>query len=67
MLENLRLLTTSYYKIIKTPPLMEDDISDSVMSVLEQFVVLLCDQNSNQVSVNDARKQLFTYSNSSHR
>ena len=40
--------------------LMEDDISDSVMSVLERFVVLLYDRTSDQVSVNDARKQLFT-------
>ena len=40
--------------------LMEDDISDSVMSVLERFVVLLYDRTSDQVSVNDSRKQLFT-------
>ncbi len=39
---------------------MEDDISDSLMSVLERFVVLLYDRTSDQVSVNDARKQLFT-------
>ena len=37
-----------------------EDISDSVMSALERFVVLLYDRTSDQVSVNNARKQLFT-------
>ena len=37
-----------------------EEMSDSMMSVLERFVVLLYDKTSDQVSVNDARKQLFT-------
>ena len=40
--------------------LMVDDVSDPVMSVLERFVVLLYDRTSDQVSVNNARKLLFT-------
>ena len=39
---------------------MEDDISESSMSMLEQFVVLLYDRTSDLVRVNDARKWLFT-------
>ena len=41
---------------------MEDDISDFVMPVLERerFVMLLYDRTSDQVSINVARKQLFT-------
>ena len=39
---------------------MVDDVSDPVMSVLERFVVLLYDRTSDQVSVNNARKLLFT-------
>ena len=39
---------------------MEDDIKDSVMSLWERFVVLLYNRTSDHVSVNDARKQLFT-------
>ncbi len=41
--------------------LLMEEISDSLMSVLERFVVLLYDKTSDQVSVNDARKQLFTH------
>ena len=37
-----------------------EEINDSMMSVLERFVVLLYDKTSDQGSVNDARKQLFT-------
>ena len=37
-----------------------EEINDSMMSVLERFVVLLYDQTSDQGGVNDARKQLFT-------
>ena len=40
--------------------LLMEEMSDSMMSVLERFVVLLYDKTSDQVSVNDARKQLFT-------
>ena len=40
--------------------LMEDDISDSVMSLWERFVVLLYNQTNDHVSDNDARKQMFT-------
>ena len=40
--------------------LMVDNVSDLVMSVLERFVVLLYDRTSDQVSVNNARKLLFT-------
>jgi len=40
--------------------LMEDDISQSSMSLLERFVVLLYDRTSDLVKVNDARKWLFT-------
>ena len=40
--------------------LMENGISDSVTSVLERYVVLLYDRTSDQSSVNEARKQLFT-------
>ena len=41
--------------------LMKDDISDSMMSLWERFVVLLYDRTSDHVSNNDAvRKQLFT-------
>ena len=39
---------------------MVDDVSDPVMSVVERFVVLLYDRTSDQVSVNNARKLLFT-------
>ncbi len=38
-----------------------EEISDSLMSELERSVVLLYDKTSDQVSVNDARKQLFTH------
>ena len=37
--------------------LLMEDVSDSTMSVLERFVVLLY---SDQASVNDARKELFS-------
>ena len=40
--------------------LLMEEMSDFMMSVLERFVVLLYDKTSDQVSVNDARKQLFT-------
>ena len=40
--------------------LVEDCISGSVMSVLERFVVLLCDRTSDMLTVNDARKRLLT-------
>ena len=40
--------------------LMRDNISQSSMSLLEQFVVLLYDRTSDLVKVNDARKWLFT-------
>ena len=39
--------------------LMEEEISETVMSVLERYVVLLYDRTSGLVQVNDARKQLF--------
>ena len=39
---------------------MVDDVSDPVMPVLERFVVLLYNRTSDQVSVNNARKLLFT-------
>ena len=39
--------------------LMEEEISETVMSVLERYVVLLYDRTSDLVQVNDARKQLF--------
>ena len=40
--------------------LMEDNISDLSLSSLERFVVLLYDWTSDLLTVNDARKQLFT-------
>ena len=40
--------------------LMRDNISQSSMSMLEQFVVLLYNRTSDLVKVNDARKWLFT-------
>ena len=40
--------------------LMENDISESTLSVLERFVVLLYDRTSDHENVNDARKWLFT-------
>jgi len=40
--------------------LMEDDISDQLLSLLERFVVLLYDRTSDLVTVNNARKWLFT-------
>ena len=40
--------------------LMEGCISESVMSVLERFVVLLYDRTSDMLNVNDARKWPFT-------
>ena len=40
--------------------LMEDNISDLSLSLLERFVMLLYDQTSDLLTVNDARKQLFT-------
>ena len=39
---------------------MEDNLSESVISVLERFVVLLYDRTSDLELVNDARKWLFT-------
>ena len=40
--------------------LMQQDMSEATMALLEQFVVLLYDRASEIMSVNDARKQLFT-------
>ena len=40
--------------------LMEDDINQSTMSLLERFVVLIYNRTSDLVSVNDARRWLFT-------
>ena len=37
-----------------------EEVSDSLLSMLERFVVLLYDKTSEEVSVNDIRKQLFT-------
>ena len=42
------------------PLLMVDDICDHVMSVLERLVVLLYDRTSDQVSVKNAKKLMFT-------
>ena len=39
---------------------MEDDINQSTMSLLERFVVLIYNRTSDLVSVNDARRWLFT-------
>ncbi len=39
---------------------MENDISESTLSVLGRYVVLLYDRTSGLESVNDARKWLFT-------
>ena len=39
--------------------LMEEEISETAMSVLEWYVVFLYDRTSDLVQVNDARKQLF--------
>jgi len=40
--------------------LLMEDVSNSTMSVLERFEVLLYNRTSDLVSVNDARKLLFT-------
>jgi len=40
--------------------LMENTISESTLSVLERYVVLLYDRTSDLVRVNDAKKWLFT-------
>ena len=40
--------------------LTEDNLSESVISVLERFVILLYDRTSDLALVNDARKWLFT-------
>ena len=40
--------------------LMEDNLNESVISVLEQFVVLLYDRTSDLELVNESRKWLFT-------
>ena len=40
--------------------LLMEEIGDSVLSVLERFVVLLYDRTSDQMGVNEARKNLFT-------
>ena len=40
--------------------LMEDNLSESVISVLERFVVLLYNRTSDLELLNDARKWLFT-------
>ena len=39
---------------------MEDNINESAMSLLERFVVLIYNRTSDLVSVNDARRWLFT-------
>ena len=39
---------------------MEEEISETAMSTLEHFVVLLYDHTSDLQPVNDARKQQFT-------
>ena len=40
--------------------LMQDTISNSTMSTLERFVILLYDRTSDLIEINEARKQLFT-------
>ena len=54
-----RFLILAKYLKIEDLLLMGDDINQSSMSLLEQFVVLLYDRTSDLVKVHDARKWLF--------
>ena len=43
---------------------MASEVWEESISLLEQFVVLMYDQTSDSIDVNDARKQLFTHKSS---
>jgi hypothetical protein len=52
-------VTEAFESLLLMEELMEEEISETVMSVLEGCVVLLYDRTGDLVQVNNARKQLF--------
>ena len=50
-------VTDAFEELLRMP----SDVSEESMSLLERFVVLMCDRTSDIMEVNDAGKQLFAH------